>query len=242
MRIALISDLHANEVALDAVLRDIAQVGVDQIICLGDTATLGPRPHAILERLRRLGCPCIMGNHDAFMLDAGLIHTYTEAPVVVEAVDWCREQLSKDELDFIRTFQPFITMSLDTHCTLLLYHGSPRSHMEEILATTSADELERIFDGHNSTVMAGGHTHIQMLRQHHGTLIVNPGSVGQPFKHYVVGQAPTLMSHAEYATIEAQSGRVNVNLRRVPLDKAALRESVSAVDNPLRSFLLEQYG
>jgi hypothetical protein len=49
------------------------------------------------------------------------------------------------------------------------------------------------------------------------------------------------MSHAEYATIEAQGGMVNVNLRRVPLDITALRESVSAVDNPLRSFLLEQY-
>lgn len=242
MRIALISDLHANEVALDAVLRDIAQVGVEQIICLGDTATLGPRPHAILQRLRHLGCPCIMGNHDAFMLDAGLIHTYTEAPVVVDAVDWCREQLSTDELDFIRTFQPRLEMSLDEHCALLLYHGSPRSHMEDILSTTSADALERMLDGHNPTVMAGGHTHIQMLRQHHGTLIVNPGSVGQPFKHYVVGQAPTLMSHAEYATVEVRGGAVNVNLRRVPLDKAALRESVSAVDNPLRRFLLEQYA
>jgi putative phosphoesterase len=241
MRIALISDLHANEVALDEVLKDIAQVGVDQIICLGDTATLGPRPHAILERLQSLACPCIMGNHDAFMLDAGLIHTYTEAPVVVEAVDWCRAQLSPDELDFIRTFQPYVAMSLDKHCTVLLYHGSPRSHMEEILATTPADALERIFEGHNSTVMAGGHTHIQMLRQHHGTLIVNPGSVGQPFKHYVVGQAPTLMSHAEYATIEAQGRTVNVNLRRVPLDKGALRESIGAINNPLRSFLLEQY-
>jgi predicted phosphodiesterase len=242
MRIALISDLHANEVALDAVLEDIAQVGVDQIVCLGDTATLGPRPHAILERLRDLGCPCIMGNHDAFMLDAGLIHTYTEAPVVVEAVDWCRDQLSADELDFIRTFQPSIEIPLDAGCTALLYHGSPRSHMEEILATTAADELEQIFAGHTATVMGGGHTHVQMLRQHHGTLIVNPGSLGQPFRHYVVGQAPTLMSHAEYATIEARSGAINVTLRRVPLDLNALRQSVAAVDNPLRDFLLEQYA
>ena len=77
MRIALISDLHGNEVALKAVLDDIEEVGVDQTICLGDVATLGPRPNAVLSMLRERGYPCILGNHDAFMIDPGLIHTYT---------------------------------------------------------------------------------------------------------------------------------------------------------------------
>ena len=69
MRIALISDLHANEVALGAVLADIKRVGVDRIICLGDVATLGPHPESVLQTLRDLGCPCIQGNHDAFLLE-----------------------------------------------------------------------------------------------------------------------------------------------------------------------------
>lgn len=68
MRVALISDIHANEVALQAVLDDIARVGVDQIVCLGDVATLGPRPGATIQTLRDLACPCIQGNHDAFLL------------------------------------------------------------------------------------------------------------------------------------------------------------------------------
>ena len=57
MRVALISDIHANAVALQAVLEDIAQVGVDPIVCLGDVATLGPAPGAVIQMLRALGCP-----------------------------------------------------------------------------------------------------------------------------------------------------------------------------------------
>jgi predicted phosphodiesterase len=242
MRVALISDIHGNEVALQAVLRSIERVGVDQVVCLGDVATLGPRPGAILQMLRDLGCPCILGNHDDFMLDPQLIHTYTEAPVVVEAVDWCRAQLSQEDLAFLRTFRPGLEIPLDAGVTLLLFHGSPASHMQDLLATTPPDELDRHLAGRSAAVMAGGHTHIQMLRQHRGALLVNPGSVGLPFKEYVAGRPPTLMAHAEYATVEAAGGDVQVTLRRVALDKGALRDAVRSWDNPLRGMMLEQYA
>lgn len=242
MRIALISDLHANEVALRAVLEDIKQVGVDQIICLGDVATLGPRPGSVIQTLRDLGCPCILGNHDEFLLDPGLIHTYTEAPVIVEAVDWCRDQLPGEALDFVRAFRRSLELPLDEHSTLFLFHGSPRSHMEDLLSTTPPEALDKLLAGHSATVMAGGHTHIQMLRQHRGMLLVNPGSVGLPFKEYVAGRPPTLMGHAEYATVEAARGVVSVNLRRVLLDKKALYDAAAACDNPLRGMLLQQYA
>lgn len=93
-------------------------------------------------------------------------------------MDWCRAQLSAGELDFVRTFQGRLEIPLGGGATLLLFHGSPRSHMEDLLATTPPDDLDRLLDGHRATVMAGGHTHIQMLRQHRGALLVNPGSVG----------------------------------------------------------------
>ena len=242
MRIALISDLHANEVALAAVLADVARVGVDRLICLGDVATLGPRPGDVLQTLRDLGCPCIQGNHDAFLLDPALIHTYTEAKVVEDAVDWCRDRLSADELEFLRGFQSTMEVDLGAGSTLLLFHGSPRSHMEDLLATTPPEEVDRMLSGRTGTVAAGGHTHIQMLRQHRGMLLVNPGSVGLPFKEYVAGRAPTLLPDAEYATVEASPAGVNVTLRRVPLDRRALRAAISPSDNPLRDMLLRAYA
>src|ERR1700730_16950604 len=104
-RIALISDIHANEVALRAVLADIRRTGVDQVICLGDVANLGPRPNAVIEILAELGCPCIMGNHDEFLLEPELVNTYAQSPRVVESVDWSRSKLSSAELQFIRGFE-----------------------------------------------------------------------------------------------------------------------------------------
>ena len=96
--------------------------------------------------------------------------------------------------------------------------------------------------GITATVLAGGHTHIQMLRQHHGALLVNPGSVGMPFKDYVGGQAPTILGHAEYATIEDKDGVIGVSLQRVPLDKHELRRAQVETEHPLGPRLLKQYA
>ncbi|MCU1279158.1 MAG: putative protein phosphatase, partial [bacterium] len=131
-RVALISDLHGNLLALDAVLADAARADVDRIVCLGDVASLGPRPREVLARLRALGCDCIEGNHDAFLLDAALVRRYTETAIVVEAVDWCRAQLAPAELDFVRTFGSELKLPLDGGATLACYHGTPRSHMEDL--------------------------------------------------------------------------------------------------------------
>ncbi|MEP7126117.1 MAG: metallophosphoesterase family protein [Byssovorax sp.] len=242
MRVALISDLHGSEVALSAVLASIDRRGVDQVVCLGDVATLGPRPGFVLDTLRARGCPTILGNHDEFLWNPGLVRSYTEAPVIVEAVDWCRDQLSPADLDFVRSFQPTLTLPLDGVNQLFLFHGSPASHLTDLLATTPPDELDRHLAGCNAAVMAGGHTHIQMLRQHRGALLVNPGSVGLAFREYVAGKAPTLMPHAEYAIVESAGGAVSVTLQRVPLDKGALRKAAADSDNPLRGMLIQQYS
>lgn len=243
MRVALVSDLHGNDVALRAVLSSIARAGVDQIVCLGDTATLGPRPGAVLARLREAATICIMGNHDAFLLDPDLIRSYSQAPFVVGSVDWCRSQLSADDLAFVRTFQPSVTLPLGDGAELFLFHGSPRSHMEDLLATTPAERLDELLDGHATAVMASGHTHLQMLRQHRGHLLVNPGSVGLPFREYAHGGPPTLMpDHAEYAVVEAHHGEIGVTLRRVPVARADVIRDVRSSGMPMAEEALRQYA
>jgi putative phosphoesterase len=233
MRVALISDLHANLVALEAVLADAERAGVDAILCLGDVATLGPQPEALLARLEGLGCTCIRGNHDDFLLDPALIHRYTEAPIVVEAVSWCQARTTDTHRAFLASFVPQARIALGEGIELLAFHGTPRSNMEDLLATPPPDRLDEMLDGHAAPVMTCGHTHIQMLRQHRGTLIVNPGSVGMPFADFVPGSAPILMWHAEYAIVSVQDGVVSADLRRVPVDMAASRAAMAASDNPL---------
>jgi putative phosphoesterase len=241
MRVALISDLHGNAVALHAVLESIRESRVDRVVCLGDVATLGPAPHEVIEMLAELECPCIRGNHDDFLLDPELIRSYTDAPPIVQAVTACREDTTASELAFVATFQPTLDLDLDG-LALRLFHGSPRSNTEDLLATTPPAALDDALGPDRPTVMIGGHTHVQMLRQHHGTLLVNPGSVGLPFAAYVHGGPPTILPHAEYAVVESVSGNVSVSLRRVPLERAKLLQALEGWDSPLAPYLRQQYG
>jgi len=241
-RIALISDIHGNDLALEVALDDIHRERVDQIICLGDVATLGPQPREVIARLKALGCLCVMGNHDAFLLDPGLIPAYTTEPIIVETIEWCARQLTRADVDYLRSFLPSVSLSLDTSNTLLCFHGSPKSNTDNILATTPPPELDKLLEGQTATLLAGGHTHLQMLRQHKGALIVNPGSAGQPFVETTSQGPPRLLPWAEYAIVNSHNGVIGIELRRVPLDPDALRQRASASDVPLRGWLIQQYA
>lgn len=237
MRLALISDLHGNALALEAVLTDAREAGFDELVCLGDVATLGPRPNAVLEGLRELRCPCLLGNHDEFMLDPVLVRSYTNFPLVVASVDATRESLSPDALAFIAGFPRTLTVG-----DVFLYHGTPRSNTEDLRAETPPELVDDMLGGRRAVVFAGGHTHLQMLRQHRGMLIVNPGSVGQPFREFVNGGPPTILPHAEYAIVETRPGGVSVDLRRVALDRASLHSQAEGWDNPLAASLRAMYA
>lgn len=242
MRVALLSDLHGNALALEAVLADVARRGADRLVCLGDVATLGPRPEEVLHRLQGLGCACLLGNHDAFLLDPELIHQYTEAPPVVASVQATRDRLAGSFDAFLRTFVPTLELELGGGQRLGLYHGSPRSNIEDVLVTTPPDQLDDLLRGLSADVYAGGHTHLQMTRQHRGALVVNPGSVGLPFLESAAGGPPRVLPYAEYAIVEGSSNGLSVELRRVPLDRAALRGQLAGWDDPLAGYLLGQYA
>src|SRR5215813_187113 len=124
MRVALISDIHANEVALCAVLDDIERVGVDQIVCLGDVATLGPRPRNVIDILQELKCPCIMGNHDEFLIEPELVELYSQQALIRRSVSWCRSELRAGDLELVRGFRRSLKIELAPGLDLLAFHGS----------------------------------------------------------------------------------------------------------------------
>lgn len=241
LRVALISDLHGNIRALDAVLADARRRGANRVVCLGDTATLGPRPREVLARLRTLEGPFIMGNHDDFLLDHDLIHQYTEAPIVVESVAWCQDVVTPSDLDFLRTFEATHAFDLDG-TSVLFFHGSPTDHMHDMLATDPPDVVDAALGDAQGTVLVCGHTHLQMLRQHRGRLLVNPGSVGMPFREPPAGGAPVLMPHAEYGMLEGKDGAVSVSLHRVSFDTRAHLADLREVDHPLLRSFEESYA
>jgi len=240
VRIALISDLHGNQLALDAVLAEVARLGCDQLICLGDVATLGPRPREVLATLQALGCPCIVGNHDAFLLEPELLQTYTEAPEVVEAVDWCQTQVTAADRAFLATFLPRLRVPLPGDRTLLVFHGSPRSHMEDLVMDTPDAALDDALDGHTADVLAGGHTHVQLTREHRGMLLCNPGSLGLPFAAYVAGRPPMILPRADFGVVVADDDGVRFEQHSLPLDPGALIAQLGEA-YPLREYVAACY-
>lgn len=232
MRVALISDIHGNLVALDTVLADIAREKVDQIVCLGDVATLGPKPREVLQRIKDLNCPCILGNHDHYLLDPSILRDYMDAPWFAESVAWCTKQLKEEDFQFLQTFQPLYEIPLDPINKLLCFHGSPKSHTDIILAMTPPTNVDELLGGYRATVMAGGHTHMQMMRQHKGIMLVNVGSVGMPFEQALFIHAPRYLPWAEYAIVQVVDGIINIDLRRIPVDLEAVRQSATNSNFP----------
>jgi len=219
MRIALISDLHGVLEATKRVLADIAQVGVDQIICLGDVTLFGPQPREVLHCVRALGCPVVMGNTDAWALDPQPpAHRDDDSQRYADVEGWGAAMLDEADRDYIISFQPILTWEIDAATRLLCYHGSPRSFHEQVLATTPDEALAEIFRGYDGvTLFAGGHTHTPLVRRYRRSLVVNPGSVGLPFQLRADGSAVN-PPWAEYALVSGGAGSLSVELRRVPVD------------------------
>ncbi len=227
MQIALISDIHGNLVSLNAVLKDIERQNLNEIIFLGDAATLGPQPHEVLQRIKELGCPCVIGNHETYLFKPSLGQAYMRGTQWFnDILSWCRARLYPEDYKFMRSFQPMLKVKLEGDNTLLCFHGSPRRHTDNILATTPAQELNDMLAGRRATVMAGGHTHVQMMRQYMGALLVNAGSVGMPFEQMPFGErGPRVMPWAEYAVVTSENKAISVDLRRVPVDINAIKQA-----------------
>jgi predicted phosphodiesterase len=213
-----ITDIHGHLTALEAVLADLADAQTDRVVCLGDVVAGGPQPHEVLVRLRELGCPVVMGNTDDALLRPARPATPEEERIRrwLEINAWSAAQLSPEELSFVRTFQPTITLPLGDVATLLCFHGSPHSNTDRIYATTPDAELAPMLDGYTATVLAGGHTHLPYIRRYGQALLLNPGSIGLPAgaPDLGVGHPPW----AEYGIIEWRAGRLSIDLRRVPID------------------------
>jgi putative phosphoesterase len=221
MRIGLIADIHGNLTALDAVLDAMARDHVDRLVCLGDVAALGPRPGAVIARLRELGCPCVLGNTDAWLLpDPPLVAEPATTAPVAGLTRWCAEQISNADVAFLRGMPVTSEHALGDGRSLLAFHASPRSLDEIVSATTPAAGLRAIVGEHRCDVYAGGHTHVQLLRRFDQGLAVNPGSVGLPG---VGPGGPDLpvnddVAWAEYAVVDAANGDLSISFHRVALD------------------------
>jgi predicted phosphodiesterase len=178
--IALISDIHGNAAALDAVLAELASFGIDDGLVLGDVAYGGDEPARVLDRLAELGWPVILGNTDQFVLDG-------RAPETAG-------RLADRHLEQIRAFHA--TYERDG---VLAFHGSPRSY-DDILFPDTDDLSPWQVGGYE--LLVGGHTHFQWTTRVGDAVYANPGSVGAAVYRW---NDRRLLPHAEYAVLDGHS-------------------------------------
>jgi predicted phosphodiesterase len=191
MKVAVVSDIHGNRPAYDAVLEEIAQEDVQEVWCLGDLVGYGAEPDACVELTRRHTSLSLVGNHDLAVRGDLSLEEFSRGAAL--AASWTQQVIGADAMEFLKRLEP---LKLDEDVGL--YHASPRDPIWEYVLSPLQAEL--CLDTQPHRVCLVGHSHVALSFSRHegrpatgetrpagteldislGEWILNPGSVGQP--------------------------------------------------------------
>lgn len=230
MRVAALFDIHGNLPALEAVLQDIRQADVDQVVVGGDVVP-GPMPRRTLRRLLDLDLPVqfIHGNCERALL--AQMRATPASPVTYwgtvsggplpEALQrvycWTAQRLYPQYEPVFAGWPRTLRLEIHGLGQVLFCHSTPRSETEVFTRLTPEDRLLPLFEGLQVSVVVCGHSHMQFDRMIGGTRVVNAGSVGMPFGK--PGAFWVLLGP-------------DVQLRRTPYDLTAAAEGIRATEYP----------
>jgi putative phosphoesterase len=180
MRIAVLSDVHGNLPALEAVLAEVEDEGFDLVVSGGDVVA-GPMPRECLERLAALGdrIRWVMGNADREVIDAfdGRL-AHDPADVAWATAHYAAARLGRAHRDLLASFAPTVSVA----GRVLVCHGTPASDTAIVTPRTDPGRLAGIADGVAEPVVVGGHVHLQFVQRSGRVEWVNAGSVGAPYE------------------------------------------------------------
>jgi putative phosphoesterase len=228
VRIGVLSDIHGNLRALEAVLRDIDRVSPDLVLLGGDLAVNGPRPAEVIDTLRARGCTGVLGNTDELLFDpSGQAEQERRAPRLVAWLrllfntlgPWAREQIGDERANWLRTLPRHLSRD-----DLYLVHASPADLWRAPMPDATASELEATYGTVGCPLVIYAHIHRPYVRNLDGITIANTGSVGLPYD----GDA-----RASYLLVE--DGQPTI--KRVEYDIALACRDLASSDFPLQSWL-----
>jgi putative phosphoesterase len=223
MRIAIISDIHSNLPALEAVLADVARQQPDRLYCLGDLVGYGASPNEVTERIRAAGIPTIMGNYDDGVgFDREECGCAYRDPVDQalgdQSLAWTKTHTTAENKAFLQSLLKELRVEADGR-RVLLVHGSPRKMNEYLFEDRPLSSFQRLAASSNADVIAFGHTHKPYEKSVDHVLFVNAGSVGKP---------KDLDWRACWAMLDAGA----VTFHRVTYDVARAAAAIRATDLP----------
>jgi len=225
-KLALISDIHGNHLALRAVLDDIKTRGADAVYCLGDLVGYAPFPNEVTEIIRQEGIPTVIGNYDDGVgfdrFVCGCDFPNEAAQLAGEqSLTWTKTHTTEANKTFLRSLPKMISIKEEGQ-DFLLAHGSPRALNEYILENTAEEILDEIFQQIEADILCVGHTHKPFYRNFKGRLVINAGSAGRP-KH---GDPNAL-----YCMVTTDN-QLGVEFLKVPYDSKAIAGAILAEGLP----------
>jgi putative phosphoesterase len=243
MRIAVISDIHGNDLAFAAVVADYQARGVDSVVCLGDAVQGGAQPAEVVRRLKALNIPVVLGNADDIVLHGDESEDEEPLDAYTLAVrEWQLTKLSADDLEFIASFPKNIEIPLPNGKRLLCGHGSPQSFNHVIEPHVPDDQVRAMLGPIDSAIVCGGHTHLQQMRQLGETFFFNPGSASLPDRRDRTGDLRWVNRWAEYAILTVEdNGLESLEFRRVPYDVDEAVATITASGMPNAQKLASYY-
>ncbi len=242
MKIALLSDIHANLPALEVVLADIDGRKPDAVYCLGDLVGYNVWPNEVIAEVRRRGIPTIAGNYDFGIGrgsdDCGCAYkTEEEKEMGKVSISYTNEVVGIEERKYLRSLPAHIRVEYQLNndrLNLMLVHGSPRKINEYLFEDRDEKSMLRIMEDANADVLCFGHTHkpyhrIMMLKGEDGNRYrhaINIGSVGKP-KDGNSQACYVILSIDESSSVAAKES-VHVEFVRLPYD---VEKAARAVEN-----------
>lgn len=226
MRIAFLSDVHGNAVALEAVLADIKKKSVDQIIVLGDISYRGPQPKEALQLIQGLNTNVIKGNADEWLVRGVLQGEVPEQALemMIREREWALQYMEQADLDYLQNLPEEIVLSLSENLRLHAFHATPHSLFEVVLPHQENHVLmDKLMSAQQASIYVYAHIHQPYIRYIQGKCLVNIGSVGLPFDG---------LPHSSYAIIEARDKRFRVTIERVEYNQARVLQQYKEKNYP----------
>jgi putative phosphoesterase len=226
-RIALLSDVHGNLAALEAVTKEIRREKPDAVLVAGDLVLNGPDPNATVDALRVLeseGALIVSGNTDIAVGDfdygSAFPHFQDGVPdTITAAAEWAHDELGDDQLEWLRRLPAERRIRTADDSLVLVVHASPGSQTRGFDQALDANIVFERAAATDARVICVGHTHIPEVRDLGWKVIVNAGSAG-----YVFDGEPT----ASWAVIDVHEGNVTAEIRRTEFDAVAVANAISA--------------
>ena len=234
-RIAILSDLHANGAATEAVLAAIVAESPDAVYCLGDLVGYGARPNETIELIRARDIPTIMGNYDDGVGfdrdDCGCAYKDPQERERGQAsLYWTRAETTAENKAYLRTLAGELRVEIEGF-RVRFVHGSPRRINEYLYEDRDPRSLERIAGQAECDLLIFGHTHIPWSKVIAGVSFVNTGSVGKPKDGDPRACWVLITLDRDQAPL--------IEFRRTDYDVASMAEAIRAADGLPDQFAID---